>query len=316
MLGVGQCQDWIALYANGIAMDLDWLKDFVALAEQGNFSRAADARNVTQPAFSRRIRALEDWIGAPLFERGAQGATLNAAGSHFRPLADDMIRMLDRARRDTKAVGERETATLSIAATHTLSFTFFPSWLRQNLGLESFGALNLISDSMEACEAIMLGGEVHFLLCHSHAAAPTRFDAERFASVAVGRDTLLPLCAPGADGKPLWVLGSAERPPRWLAYSPASGLGRILAARKSAVPEGGETVFTSHLAATLLTIAREGHGIAWLPQTMAEDDLSRGRLVRAAPDTFDIPVEIRLFRSADCRNHAADALWGRLSAKP
>ena len=37
-------------------MDLDWLKDFLALAEQKNFSRAADARNVSQPAFSRRIR--------------------------------------------------------------------------------------------------------------------------------------------------------------------------------------------------------------------------------------------------------------------
>jgi DNA-binding transcriptional LysR family regulator len=44
-------------------MDLDWLKDFLVLAEKRNFSRAADARNVTQPAFSRRIRALEDWIG-------------------------------------------------------------------------------------------------------------------------------------------------------------------------------------------------------------------------------------------------------------
>ena len=56
---IGQCQDRIALCAIGIVMDLDWLKDFLALAEQKNFSRAADARNVSQPAFSRRIRALE-----------------------------------------------------------------------------------------------------------------------------------------------------------------------------------------------------------------------------------------------------------------
>ncbi|HEX2474430.1 MAG TPA: LysR family transcriptional regulator, partial [Lacipirellulaceae bacterium] len=63
-------------------MDLDWLKDFLALAEQGNFSRAADVRNVTQPAFSRRIRAMEDWIGVPLFVRGAQGTSLTPAGAH------------------------------------------------------------------------------------------------------------------------------------------------------------------------------------------------------------------------------------------
>lgn len=294
-------------------MDLDWLKDFMALAEQGNFSRAADARNVTQPAFSRRIRALEDWVGAPLFERGAQGATLTAAGDHFRPLAEDIVRALDRARRHTKAAGERETMTLSIAATHTLSFTFFPGWIRQILGLEAFGTLNLISDSLEACEEIMLGGETHFLLCHHHADAPARLDADRYASVVVGDETLLPLCAPDADGKPLWQLPGPQRPPRLLAYSAASGLGRILAAQQPAASEGGEVVFTSHLAATLMTMAREGHGMAWLPLTMAADDMSSGRLVRAARSEFDIPIEIRLFRSPDCRNRTADELWNRLS---
>jgi LysR family transcriptional regulator, hypochlorite-specific transcription factor HypT len=163
---IGQCQDRFALCVIGIVMDLDWLKDFLALAEQKNFSRAADARNVSQPAFSRRIRALEDWIGAPLFVRGAQGATLTPAGGYFLPLADDLMRDLQRARRDTRAMGERAGATLSIAATHALSFTFFPNWIRRHMRFEALGTLNLISDSMEACEQIMLGGEVHFLLCH------------------------------------------------------------------------------------------------------------------------------------------------------
>lgn len=70
-----------------------------------------------------------------------------------------------------------------------------------------------------------------------------------------------------------------------------------------------ETGFSSHLAATLMMMAREGHGAAWLPQTLAKDDLELGRLVRAGPEQLDIPVEIRLFRSPDCRNAAADELW-------
>ena len=41
-------------------LDLEWLEDFLALAETGNFSRAAEARAIAQPAFSRHIRALED----------------------------------------------------------------------------------------------------------------------------------------------------------------------------------------------------------------------------------------------------------------
>ncbi|GJE41227.1 LysR family transcriptional regulator [Methylobacterium soli] len=297
-------------------MDLDWLKDFLALAELKSFSRAADMRNVTQPAFSRRIRALEDWVGTPLFVRGAQGACLTPAGNHFQPLAADMIRGLDRARRDTRAVGEKDTIALSIAATHALSFTFFPGWIRRHMRFEALGTLNLISDSMEACEQIMLGGEVHFLLCHYHAEAPTRFEPNRFQSVQVGDDVLVPVCAPDADGRPAWPLpGAPEQPTRLLAYSQASGLGRILTAHQAVRTEAvhSKTGFTSHLAATLMTMAREGHGVAWLPRTLAEEDLSRGRLVRAGPEQFDIPIEIRLFRSPDCRNHAADELWSHLS---
>jgi LysR family transcriptional regulator, hypochlorite-specific transcription factor HypT len=300
---------------NGIEMDLNWLEDFLALAEQKNFSRAAEARNVSQPAFSRRIRALEDWIGTPLFVRGTQGASLTRAGLHFLPLADDLMRNLHRARRATRTVGERETGSLSIAATHALSFTFFPGWIRRHMRFEALGTLNLISDSMEACEQIMLGGEVHFLLCHYHADVPTRFDDSRFESIRVGQDLLLPVCAPDAQGQPLWPLpGTPERPARLLAYSPASGLGRILAAYQSRNAEASrlESVFTSHLAATLMTMAREGHGIAWLPLGLVEEDLTRTRLVRAGPNSSDIPVEIRLFRSPDCRNHAADELWGRI----
>ena len=296
-------------------MDLDWLKDFLVLAEQKNFSRAADVRNVTQPAFSRCIRALEDWIGTPLFLRGAQGAVLTPAGAYLQPLAAEMMRNLDRARRDTRAVGERDTVTLSIAATHALSFTFFPGWIRRHVRFDAQGTLNLISDSMESCEQMLLRGEVHFLLCHYHPDALTRLEADRFPSVQVGDDVLVPLCSPDTNGQPSWPLSNdPSRPTRCLAYSEASGLDRILSAHPAS-SEGVhlETGFTAHLAVTLMTMAREGHGVAWLPQTLADEDLTRARLIRAGPKLFDVPVEIRLFRSLDCRNRAADELWRRLS---
>ena len=46
-------------------METKWLEDFLSLARTMNFSRSADERFVTQPAFSRRIKALEVWAGAP-----------------------------------------------------------------------------------------------------------------------------------------------------------------------------------------------------------------------------------------------------------
>jgi hypothetical protein len=52
-------------------MDTKWLEDFVSLAETGSFSRTAQLRHVTQPAFSRRIQSLEAWAGADLVDRSS-----------------------------------------------------------------------------------------------------------------------------------------------------------------------------------------------------------------------------------------------------
>ena len=120
-------------------MELNWLEDFLALAEHRNFSRAAEARNVTQPAFSRRIRLLEDWVGTPLILRSPQGAELNAAGEYLREHAIGLLRDLQQMRRGTLRIAGRAGAALTIAATHALSFIFFPKWVRSLLSLEAMG---------------------------------------------------------------------------------------------------------------------------------------------------------------------------------
>src|SRR3546814_3268419 len=83
------------------AMELCWLEDFKALVECMNFSRAAERRNVTQPAFSRRVRALERWIGTPLFDRGTHRLGLTPAGAKFRQVAEATLRRLSPSRKGT-----------------------------------------------------------------------------------------------------------------------------------------------------------------------------------------------------------------------
>jgi DNA-binding transcriptional LysR family regulator len=107
-------------------MELLWLEDFNVLAQSGNFSRAAELRHVTQPAFSRRIRALENWVGVDLFERTTQGAVLTDAGRQMIESAQDLTRRLYQMRQEAREVAGKQARTLHFAATHSLSFTFFP----------------------------------------------------------------------------------------------------------------------------------------------------------------------------------------------
>jgi DNA-binding transcriptional LysR family regulator len=291
-------------------MELTWLEDLLALAERRNFSRAADARNVTQPAFSRRIQALENWVGTPLVVRASQGLSLTAAGEVVRAQAAGLTRDLHQMRRDALKAAGREGTALTIAATHALSFTFFPGWIRSMADLESLGTLSLVSDTMAACERILLAGDADFLLCHIRPGVPTDLKPGAFDSRVVGADRLVPVCAPDAKGAPRWTVPGEAVP--LLAYSEASGLGRILTATHREAGLTLEPVFTAPLAATLQTMARQGQGLAWLPATMVVDDLAAGRLVEAGGGGHAIAVEIRLFRSTRRRSATAEAFWAAL----
>ena len=112
----------------------EWLDDFLTLAAVGNFSRAADERHMTQPAFSRRIMALEEWLGVDLFDRGSKPPRLTEPGLWFRQVAQDLLAEVARMPGEARAIAEANSATLRFAATHALSFTFIPRWLR---GLEA-----------------------------------------------------------------------------------------------------------------------------------------------------------------------------------
>src|SRR5579864_6145693 len=122
-------------------MDLVWLEDFLAIAEEGGFSRAAQRRHVTQPALSRRIRSLEEWLGTPLFERATHTITLTPAGESFRPVAEDVLRRVQVGREEALEVARLKAETVTFAATHSLSQTFFPEWIRNSEGTRTGAAV-------------------------------------------------------------------------------------------------------------------------------------------------------------------------------
>ena len=84
-------------------MELKWLEDSLSLARTGNFSRSAEERHVTQSAFSRRIQALEAWLGVPVIDRSTYPTALTQAGRAFRETAEEAVRTLYASRADLQA---------------------------------------------------------------------------------------------------------------------------------------------------------------------------------------------------------------------
>jgi DNA-binding transcriptional LysR family regulator len=294
-------------------MNLSWLEDFLVLSASGNFSRAADERHMTQPAFSRRIRALEEWLGADLFDRSSQPATLTDTGQWFESVARDMLARAAKIPGEARAFNEANSTTLRIASTHALSFTFMPAWLRRIESQMEIGQVRLVSDVLQRCEAMLLESQVQFLLTHSHTDAASTLDEQGYPSLVVGSDLLMPVSAPKKNGEPQHLLnkGSAKHPVKLLRYSPESGIGRIVdqiqASLAEAVP--AESIFTAHLASVLRTMALSGKGIAWLPKTLIAEDLERGLLVEAAPHPWCINMDIKLYRDKAAMSQAGEAFW-------
>jgi len=304
-----------------MSMNLSWLDDFLALAASGNFSRAADERHMTQPAFSRRIRALEEWLGAELFDRSSQPATLTPAGEWFRAAAHELLGRVARLPGEAKAVVEAHSTTLRFAATHALSFTFMPGWLR---GLESrtaVGPVTLVSDVFARCEAMLLQSQVQFVLSHAHPLCASELQSQDYPFVCVGTDVLMPVSAPDSQGRARHELtrATAARPVQMLNYSAESGIGRILRDVRGLALDRwpAQSVVKAHLASVLRTMALDARGMAWLPQTLIKDDLAAGRLIEAAPQDWWIEMEIRLYRDRSPLGKAAEDFWAaaRVAAK-
>lgn len=175
------------------AVELKWLEDFVTLADTSSFSRAADLRNVTQPAFSRRIKQLESWLGATLISRATMPAELTPAGRNFLPVAQEAIRTFYAAREALRP--SHEPGLIRFAALHTLTVTFFPRWLKTLEGAGGAFSTSLIPDrgGIEANLDALVGDEADFFLTYAHPEVPFHLDRGQFASLTVGRDRLVPL---------------------------------------------------------------------------------------------------------------------------
>lgn len=293
---------------------MNWLEDFCSLAETGSFSRAAEARAIAQPAFSRHIRALEEWVGADLFDRSSHPTELTAAGRKFLPLLRQVMADLEAARIKAMAAHAQEGASLRFAATHLLSLTFFPKWLTRLEADLEVGSIQMMSDSFQACEDLMAQRRVQFLLCHRHPQVASRLDEVAYPKVRLGTDVLVPVSAPAANGphdEPAHRLAGDGAVP-FLAYGPASGLGRIVTSQlrhKAMRMERIQTTFVGPHATLLRSMAMQGRGIAWLPGMLVQDDLQQGVLIRAGGVEWDIPLEICLFRQPTEMAPVAESLW-------
>lgn len=283
-------------------METKWLEDFVSLAETRSFSRSAQLRHVTQPAFSRRIQSLEAWAGTDLVDRSSYPTRLTPAGETLYDQSLEVLQALQSTRAMLRGHTTAGQDVIEFAVPHTLAFTFFPAWVS---GLrEKFGPMKSRLIALNVHDAVMrlVEGSCDLLIAYHHPSQPYQLDAERYEMVSLSEETLAPYVKPDASGAPLFQLpGQPGRLLPYLGYAPGAYLGQMveMILKESDIPIHFDRVYETDMAEGLKAMALEGHGIAFLPYSAVKKDLRAKKLVSAAPADMkhlQITMEVRAYR--------------------
>ncbi|MBZ6078998.1 LysR substrate-binding domain-containing protein [Microvirga puerhi] len=297
-------------------MELAWFEDFLELVATRNFSTAALARSISQPAFSRRIKSLEAWIGADLIDRSTYPVHLTDAGNVFLPRCQEQVREMYRLRTDCRNAAGASSQLVTFAALHTLSIYFFPTWMSspQMASLATRSSMHA-ADFMECIEHLS-SNRCDFAITYDHPDGPPVLKTGPFESLLLGTDRLILVSKVDSPGKPLYDIdrSDGEEIP-FLAYSWNDGyLGKIISLIRSRwrQPLNLSTVYQSSLAESLKHMVMAGHGVAWLPQSCARKGILDGELVQIGGQQMSLAMEIRIFRRAGPLSRAGEQLWKHL----
>lgn len=298
-------------------MELKWLKDYLALAEQGSFSKAANIRFVTQPAFSRRIRALEAWMGVSLIDRNQYPICFTPSGEAFIERAQQLVDTIYLTREQLRTM-ERGQNELTFSSQHALAISFFPNWVERFDHLLDDTLIRL--DTVDYHDAVVafLAGNSDFLLCYASSALSEQLQRDDIESLSVGFDELVPVCLAKPDGSPLHpVKDDSEL--ILLSHPAQSFFGQLIANQCFSHLPPTMTLdhrYQSSLSEGLKALLLKGLGVAFLPRSIIEEEIQQGQLVLLTESLPSIQLEIKLLHLKDSESVAANKLWKYLSGEP
>lgn len=279
----------------------DWIADILAVIDTGSFARAAEARHVTQSAFTRRMDAIEDHLGGPLFDRRRKPVEILPVTHALEPALRAGLQQQSTLLRDLSEAAAGGGA-ITLACQHAISATVSPGIVRA-LSCAGFEPVRIRSGNQDECLLMLLSGAADLVISYA-ASDGVPEPGSAFEVCQIGQDRLIPVAAPGLER-------SANGALPVVAYPSDVFFGGLVAGLWRDLPE---EITLHRRIETALTLAAyryavEGLAVAWLPQALVQPDLDNGRLRRVAEAGPDLPLDIRMLRLAGSGREGAQRGW-------
>ncbi|MEM8636835.1 MAG: LysR family transcriptional regulator [Pseudomonadota bacterium] len=294
-------------------MELKWLEDLVSVVEKGHFARAAEARNITQSAFSRRIKALEIWAGTELLDRSQHPVTLTSAGRNFISHAQDIIRLANEARNETMGFSRLAETGVTIACLHTLALFRVPAMVADLKGSIGKIEATIIAETRTVEEYLesLYSGASDFFICYRHPAFSFDIDPKQFPRLDIGSDRVLPYIRREDFTDDLLSKTGPTIP--YLEYAGTSFMSRVVdhTVRQFPFRKRLKSVYRGTLAESLCTAAISGLGMAWLPESVVASN-PRSNALRCVSVESPEHMQISVFSAAHNRRPIVQKILSHL----
>ncbi|HTN66167.1 MAG TPA: LysR family transcriptional regulator, partial [Burkholderiaceae bacterium] len=145
-------------------MNLKQLQHFVALAEVGNMHRGSARLNISQPALSKSIRALEEELDVALFERLSRGVRLTPVGHWLLSRSSSLLADLQEVRTEIDLIKRQTSSAVRIAAGTVLCSSLIPACLARLHEVAASIQMTVESGYWDNQKQMLLNGEIDFLV--------------------------------------------------------------------------------------------------------------------------------------------------------
>lgn len=279
-------------------MNIDQLRDFLCVAETLNLTLAAEQRNTSQSNLSKRLRALEEYLGRVLIDRRARPISLTPAGEDFVLRARQILSEID-VFKGASAPWSPNEGGISIVMPHSATVAVFPQfkeWLSRELPGVYF-APRIANHDMAA--RMLARSETDLAIVTRHPRVPIDEDFAVFRPADIATDRLM-IVEPPEAGEAILPLHVSH---------PLTYIGQIWTTSRVNLPITEE--IPHGMAADIRAHCIAGRGRGVLPESLVEPDIAAGRLI-ARPTIADLEYTISLY-CAPRASRQAKRVWSRVA---
>lgn len=276
-------------------MDTRLLEDALILLEQQNLTAAAERRNMTQPAFSRRIQALERWVGQDLLKRSANRVEISAELANSEPQIRALLAHLKQLQQHLQDPYPEQQA-LVMAAPHALSASTVADLVERANAYEMRWHIRLLTRNQDEALSLFLQHEADVLVSYEYRSRPQMPFDDTVMRHVWRLDALVPV----VGGKMRHLLEDGNTLPEDVAtvtYPTHSIFGKIIDEHQrqnaKSLPQRG--VVESAFSVGVANLMKNGLGAAWVPQSLIMPEILSGDVVILSPEYGRIPMDIALY---------------------